>query len=643
MEIQVRHDPAGPRALAFAAEELKDYLERMLAGEAGVWPVALSARSGGEPAEPDRFSVRLTPDEGHITGNSGRAVLLGVYDLLRRLGCRFLAPGRENEIVPAIRREELALDYAHRASLYHRGVCIEGANSRENVLNFIDWLPKLGFNSFFLQFKIPYTFYARWYHHEKNPLRQPEPYALADASADMERAERELRRRGLLLHKVGHGWTGEVLGCETVAWEEAQPLAEEKRAFAAMVNGRRGLFLDIPANTNLCLSNPDAAKRFENLVVEYAKRNPGVDYLHIWLADEYNNVCECAQCRRTAPSDQYAALLNEIDRRLTAEGLDTRLVFLLYQELLWPPVNERLRNPERFVLMFAPISRTFGESYRLGDGITQPLPAYVRNRITLPVDLEENLAFLRGWQKQFCGDSFVYDYPLGRAHYGDFGYIHISRVIHGDVRKLDRLGLNGYISCQELRAGLPNTLPNYVMGRVLLDRDANIEDLIDEYFSAAYGSGWELAKECLLSLSSLQMCDYLNGKGPRRDMLAAGRLDQIGVCCAKYRTMLDGRIPGADKVQEGFWTRLAYHLTYTGLLVRAMSHLARGEEKQSLQVWSSLREFVCRGEERFQPWLDVYRVLEVTEKYTGLGPRPQSSVQRRLQPRQGENHPVSSC
>ena len=437
----------------------------------------------------------------------------------------------------------------------------------------------------------------------------------------MEIAERELRRRGLLLHKVGHGWTGEVLGYETAAWEEARPLAEERRPYAALVNGRRELYLGIPADTNLCLSNPDAAKRFEDMVVEYAKKNPDVDYLHIWLADEYNNVCECERCRRTTPSDQYAALLNRIDRRLRLEGQDTRLVFLLYQELLWPPVKERLQNPERFVLMFAPISRTFGESYRLGDGTARPLPPYVRNRITLPVDLEENLAFLRGWQRQFCGDSFVYDYPLGRAHYGDFGYIHISRIVHEDVRKLDRLGLNGYISCQELRAGLPNTLPNYVMGRVLLDRDTDIEELIDEYFSAAYGPGWELAKECLWSLSSLQVCDYLNGKGPRQDAQTAERLGQIEACCARFQAELARRVPGGNPAQEGFWTRLGYHLEFISLLVRAMGCLARGENARSKEAWASARDFICRGEERFQPWLDVYRVLEVTEKYTGLGPR----------------------
>ena len=59
-----------------------------------------------------------------------------------------------------------------------------------------------------------------------------------------------------------------------------------------------------------------------------------MDYLHVWLADTHNNLCECEDCCKTTLSDQYVELLNEIDRRLTQEGLKTRIVFLLYQELL---------------------------------------------------------------------------------------------------------------------------------------------------------------------------------------------------------------------------------------------------------------------------------------------------------------------
>ena len=66
------------------------------------------------------------------------------------------------------------------AHYYHRGICIEGANSLENVLNFIEWMPKMGFNSFFIQFKKPDTFFERWYHHIFNPILEREEKSRKD-------------------------------------------------------------------------------------------------------------------------------------------------------------------------------------------------------------------------------------------------------------------------------------------------------------------------------------------------------------------------------------------------------------------------------------------------------------------------------
>lgn len=620
MNITIHCPEGAEEPLRFAAGELKRYLAQMLASETGGASIALAVRPDREPGRPDWFAVELDEAGGSITGNSGRAVLLGVYDCLRRLGCRFLAPIKGCEVVPPITRRALKLRYEHRASFYHRGVCIEGADSRENVLDFIDWLPKAGYNSFFLQFKTPYIFYARWYQHQRNPLRESEPFTSGDALAWMGEAEGELKRRGLLLHKVGHGWTGAALGYESVSWDaDPAPLGADRRPLAAQVGGARGLWKGVPANTNLCFHNGDAVDAFAALVTDYAKVHPGVDYLHVWLADEYNNVCECGGCRGTTPSDQYVELLNEIDRRLTAEGLDTKLVFLLYQELLWPPVKARLANPDRFVLMFAPISRTFERSYTVERELP-PIPAYERNRITLPTDLSENLAFLWGWREVFQGDGFVYDYPLGRAHYGDFGYVKLARVISGDVKQLKGLGLDGYISCQELRAGLPSFFPNYVLGRTLMDEGADVNQLLEEYFAAAYGEDWPLAADYLSRLSGLSSTDYANGKGPRRDGEIAARMEDIRELCLDFAPTLDAH-RGADGWATPFWEALDCHRDYVLKLARAWRHLAQGEDGKAAEDWLAFRQFICEKEPGFQPWLDVYRVLEVLENYTGLPPR----------------------
>lgn len=599
------------KTLSFAGGELCRYLERMLKAEEGVFSVSLCVadRISGL----DGFRVDMDPAGGRITGNNPRSVLLGVYDYLQHLGCRFVSYVKETEVVPEITRVSLSASYEKSASFRHRGVCIEGADSVENVLDFIDWLPKAGYNSFFLQFKVPYIFLSRWYHHDKNPLAVPEQFTMEDAADCMKQFERAMDLRGLLLHKVGHGWTGEVLGSDTVgSWNTVErEVAPEKRSMAAQVNGKRGFHMGIPANTNLCFSNPKTAETFAELVVRYARENPTVDYLHVWLADEYNNVCECENCQKTTVSDQYVSLLNEIDRRLTDENLATRLVFLLYQELLWPPVKEKLRNPDRFLLMFAPISRTFERSYDLSDR-TEVIPEYAANHITLPTNLGENLAFLRGWQDQFSGEGFVYDYPLGRAHYGDFGYLHISRIISQDIKKLRSMGLDGYISCQELRAASPNMLPNYVMGHTLFDETADVEQLIQVYYEAAYPEEPGLARDYLEQLSALSSCDYLNGKGDRVNPDIARRMKEIAALCTDMEQKLARAPEGAH------WDALRHHNGYVLRLAQAMAALASGNSEEAMDSYLKMRRFICAGEPEFQPWLDVYRILEVTQKYTGF-------------------------
>lgn len=618
MNIKVLETNSGHPAVRLAGRELKAYLGRMLPPSGGGTLSIEAALDGAWDGDgPDRFRVCAAPDRVTVTGNRPRSVLLGAYDCLRRLGCRFLGPGERCEVVPAVSPDRLAMDYTVTASFRHRGVCIEGADSLENVLDFITWLPKAGYNGFFLQFKSPYAFLARWYRHERNPLRPPEPYTPEDAVRDLTALERAVKDRDLELHAVGHGWTGAALGYGSVSWDaDPRPIPEEKRPLAAQVGGVRGLYQGVPANTNLCFSNGEAVEAFAAQVVDYARAHPGVDYLHVWLADAYNNVCECGDCRRTTPSDQYVELLNGIDRRLAAGGLETRIVFLLYQELLWPPVRARLANPDRFVLMFAPISRTFERSYQAGEALPD-IPDYIRNRIELPTGLSRNLAFLRGWQKRFSGDGFVYDYPLGRAHYGDFGYLKLARVISGDVKQLKRMGLNGYISCQELRAGLPNFFPSYVLGRTLMDESADVNGLMGEYFSAAYGEDWPVVADYLFQLSGLSSTDYVNGIGPRRDDAIAARMDDVRELCLDFAGTLD-----AHRTTQGwatpFWEVLDYHREYVLRLSRALRRLARGEEDRAAEDWRAFRDLVCAKEPDFQPWLDVYRVLEVTERYTGF-------------------------
>ncbi len=626
------------RTLAYAASELKAYLERMLEGAGAAVSIGETPPAGvGAGARPgddltislevtaasdirnDHFDIEIRPEGGRIAGNYARSVLIGVYYYLYRLGCRFPGPGKDLELVPELTDVgRLYLSYSHTASYYHRGVCIEGADSLENALDFIDWLPKLGFNTCFIQFQVPYTFFARWYHHENNPLLEPETFTVRDAAVCSDIMTEELKKRGMLLQAVGHGWTGESIGIPSVDWNAGDiRLTERQRRMLAKVGGKRELFHGVPMNTNLCYSNPEAAEAFRESVVRYAASHPDVDYLHVWLADACNNLCECDACAGSVPADQYIRLLNAIDEKLSAEGIGTRIVFLLYQELLWPPVTERFKNPDRFVLMFAPISRSFNSAYR-ADGELPPVPEYVRNRVTLPVDPGQNLAYLRAWQEHFAGDSFVFDYHLGRAHYGDLGYVHISRIIHDDIARLGQLRLNGHISCQEFRAGMPNFLPNYVMGRKLFDIDSDFEETVGEYYQAAYGSGWEEVLACLTELSELSDCDYFNGIGPRTDPAVAERMRRARAVTERFAGSGYFAEKPESAPQARFWEMLRYYCEYAVYLEEALGRLAAGQTDGAKKSWTRFMDTIRENEGRFQPYLDVYRICEISRNFTGF-------------------------
>lgn len=633
MNLIIENTYQNHEVFRFAEEELKDYWNKMqkkshALRKPGSYRLRLELTDGGKCCQkmqypetvPDGYVIHTGINGGVIAGNNPVSVLIGVYAWLQSAGCHFLRPGKKYEIIePLTDIDALSMTEKKTASFQHRGVCIEGANSLENILDFIDWLPKMGYNSFFLQFKLPYTFMARWYHHENNPLIPEEVFDIKQAEVYTKMACKEMKRRGLRLHQAGHGWTGDVIGYPSVEWKpSSRKPTREETGLMAELNGKRALFHGIPMNTNLCYSSEIVIREFTDAIVRYAVQNPDIDYLHVWLADEYNNVCECNSCRKELLSDQYVRILNMADRKLTEVGSSMRIVFLLYQELLWPPEKERFQNPDRFVLMFAPISRTFEESYHISREY-EAIPPYRRNEIRLPVDLNENMAFLRAWQEVFHGDSFVYDYPLGRAHYGDFGYIGLAEVIGQDIEHLEDMGLNGYISCQELRAALPNALPNYIMGKKLFDSSLSEEQLEEEYFSAAYGGGYRQVREYLKKISVLCSCDYFNGKGPRQNKAVAEQMAALEKLVQEFLPVIRENVESCGKDNLSYWTLLEFHSEYVRRLGKALHDLASGEWEEAKHCWSEFCTFLQQNELQFQDCVDGYRVIEVGKNYTGFG------------------------
>jgi hypothetical protein len=617
--------------IRLAAEELAFYLARMTdhrftvqsaiyyesetvfwIGTFGQLPVEMKAYKGVE----EGVYIATRGLSGIISGPTSGSVLMSVYRYLTELGCRWLAPGEGGEYVPQIDADARNVKVIEKPSYKIRGVCIEGAVSVDNIVEMVRWLPKVGLNSYFIQFREAYIFFKRWYEHRNHPVKESkDSFAVASAREYVRDIVHEMKLRGLTFHAVGHGWTCEPFGIPGVSWDTWDGNIDPSVSpYFALVNGERKLWEGVPLNTSICFANEEARDIIAADVCRYAIDHPEVDILHVWLSDGANNQCECEMCLNQRPSDQYVTLLNEIDAKLSANHLNTKIVFLLYWDTLWPPETEKLINVDRFILMFAPITRSYRESYPAFFEHPET-PAYKKNRLEMPETVEGNLSFLYEWMKQFNGEMFLFDYHLMWAHHKDPGYRLISRILHEDISRLEDLGLHGLISCQVQRSFFPNGLAMVVTARTLWDKTVSLDEIADDYYKWAYGTDWITCKNYLNELSELYYLLEFSLTPDEAILSVSARKAEI---CSRILDVLDGfkadlaeNRDSLAKCQQVFWKYLGIHYKVWCVIASALRYIYSGNGAQSVSLWTELKQWLWEHEDEYQNVFDVFDFIRI--------------------------------
>jgi hypothetical protein len=383
------------------------------------------------------------------------------------------------------------------------------------------------------------------------------------------------------------------------------------------------MWQDIPLITSLCFSNPAVRRKVVDCVLAHVQSHPPIQALHFWLDDGFNNKCECPECQKRLPSDYYVILLNELDEALTGIGYPGKVVFLAYADLLWPPQTERIQHPERFILMFAPITRSYRRPL-LASPPAEALPPYVRNRLVFSHDNAEQLGFLRGWQRVFQGDSFIFDYHLMQS--GSYTFdpdsLFLARLIHTDVQDLKRLGLNGYVSCQLQRIFYPTGLDMHVLGRALWDDALTYPELEAEYFQAAFGAGWQEALAFLKAFATLQDLVPLKEKQLSPHPQALARLEAALEAVHRFQPLLQAHLGAAEPCQARSWFYLDFHASLLSAYLPLLAARAAGRMDEAAARWGQLKRWLWQREDDIQPVFDVWMFVEAYEREFTAGPMP---------------------
>lgn len=627
-------------AIELAGAELAKYLG-MMAGDAGAATVAADPVSVNFVADPsetpaelelgllgdfgvvvdgvddaeldDAIYIDVRDSKGVIAGSNPRSVLFAAYRFLEASGCRWLRPGPDGDYVPSRRIDNISVQINDKARYRFRGHNNSGSYGIDYILSKIEWGAKVGLNTFYNEFFIPQKSYQSWYGREYPSPKAPAPRTDAEITAYHQLLNREVKRRGLLLHAVGHGWNARLFGCpeiESHHWGKLE-VPESQAHFLSLVDGervKRG-----PTVTELCYGNDEVRHRLVHLVADYAEAHPEVDYLHFWLDDRMNNTCECPLCRHKRVSDFYLMMLNAIDRELTRRDLPTRIVFLIYQDTLWPPEEERFLNQDRFVLMFAPISRLFDEPYAIPDGDVA-VPPYQLNKNASPQDIERNVAFLQAWQQAFQGPGFVYDYHMFYIHFHDQGYYGYVDVLAEDIRRLPRLNLDGFVSCQMQRSFYPHGFPHHVHAGLLWNPARELDDLAQSYFQGAFGTDGALVLEYVQTLSDLFNPKHFYRLGRARDdrpgeeaiQDARKKLSMVQDAAERFRPVIERNLSADDPAQARSWKHLSIHSGMAVLMADALLARDEGRKADEQAAWKAMRDYVVEHEEATEGVFDVF-------------------------------------
>ncbi len=643
MKIRIIRDT---ETLRYAAEELLKYLKMMtpeLTGEITVGKYdkgsmnlgllsdyGLSQEEVKDSMIDDLIDVNINLLKGYFAGSNERSVLMGVYNYLKSAGCRWVRPGQLGEYIPKSDMSIHKFVFRKLADYPFRGECCEGAISYEHMRDTIIWLPKVNMNLFMIEQIVPYNYMSRWYRHLNNTRMPHDDIPYENYVEYCLKLEKLVKKLGLQLHVMGHGALNEPFGIRHMISGQHYDVPEEVKKAFALVNGKRELFESSPFYTQLCMSQEWVQEKIVNWLADYLNSKPYIDFLHFWLADASGNQCECEDCVKHHPSDLYVQMLNRLDAKLTEQGNNTKIVFIIYVDTLWPPIFEKLNNPSRFI-MTAACGTGAGYSDRRYEG---GIPKWERNKFTLPeFGLAMALTFIDGWKRAFDGPKFIYEYYMYTAHFADPGYMAFSRQIARDIKQLYVTGFNGIMSDQTQRSFFPTGLPVSVIGEFQFDTSLDTERFIDKYMYDSFGEDYKLAKEYLEKVSNTfdleamkqhtDITEQDTGAGDVWGKPSIGLIgnEELGNNIAKIPTIIDNFAPIVeknlalpDKCHRESWRILTFHGEYCKRFSAIFFALSRRDFASAGSILDEMMDYLSEVEPEIHPYFDLVLFKQRTKQ-----------------------------
>jgi hypothetical protein len=394
---------------SIAARELADGLAKTLVGQVTAQPDAkidsrallvsfgsdLAANPGPNTLTDDSFQISR-PGENTLAIQAGseRGLLHAAYDLMGRLGARFVPGAASNlpklaagalaklkpyAVTPAFKRRAFVSDIMTWNYTHPDRLELHLKFDRE----FIPWMARRGINAFE---------YIRHAHDSRLRIDELTPLYKS--------------------YGIGLEYGGHVL--QTLMPREQ--FASHPEYFPMGKDGAR------MARGNLCVSNPDAVRTVCEGALNYVREYPENELLHIWGADVWEGAwCDCPGCKKLSPQMQYMKIVNAVAAEESAAG-GIPVAYLAYHDTIDP--DRKLRPLPNVLFEWAPRERCY--IHAIDDPACTINPRYFGS--------------LKRYIDIFDGRGHVFEYYADAILFGGLGFA-TPTVIARDLRAYQALGI----------------------------------------------------------------------------------------------------------------------------------------------------------------------------------------------------------
>ena len=310
-------------------------------------------------------------------------------------------------------------------------------------------------------------------------------------------------------------------------------------------------------------------------------------------------------------------------KSISIRNIDTKIVFCLYNDTLIPPKTEVFNNPDRFLMCFAPITRSYTEPMNCEE--IGEMGEYTVNKNIFPSSVADNLAYLKGWQEIFTGDTVVFDYHYMWDHYYDFSYMGTANILHRDIKNYDKLGLKGLMNCQLQRVFLPTGVGMHASAQTLWNTNIEFDDIVNEVFEKEFGANYLIVKEYLYKLFDYGCAVAVRGEEYIKSPENVEKFNVALKIIEEFKPTIENEIASLkDGINKNYWEALLFHgKMYSAFIKYYLALETDGEKDAHAYVLEVAKEATYKFKDVFDavgiPKIVRQEMREMLDRSLALG------------------------